>query len=127
MHDIKEFMTTGTNICTHLTSIENILKLMTEKNVKEIFVVDTILEKHLVGTINENDILRKAEIMSVDAKSLTMEECMKPILIKAREDLSIEECDRILKDNKLDHIAIVDVDGHLCGVYTPESLLPIRQ
>lgn len=120
-------MTTGMNICTHLTSIENILKLMTEKNTNEIFVVDTILEKQLLGTINKEDIVKKAEIMSVDVNSLTMEECMKPILFKAREDLSIQECDRILKAHQLDHLAIVDVNGHLSGVYTPAELLPIRQ
>ena len=120
-------MITGMNICTHLTSIENILKLMTEKNTNEVFVVDTILEKQLLGTINKKDIVKKAEIMSVDANSLTMEECMKPILVRAREDLSIEECDRILKVHQLDHLPIVDVYGHLCGVYTPAELLPIRQ
>ena len=127
MSDIKDFMTTGTSICTHLTSIENIQKLMIENNTKNVWVVDTFLEKHLLGTVNESDILNKSKIMEVDPTSLTVEQCMKPILVQVREDVSIEECDRILNDKKLDSLAIVDEEGHFCGIYNPASLLPIRQ
>ena len=120
-------MTTGTIICTHLTSIENILKLMAEKTTEVVWVVDTIYEKHLLGTINKDDITNMAKIKRVEPKSLTMEECMKPILIKVREDINIKECDRILNDNKLEHLAVVDQEGHLRGVYSPADLLPMRQ
>lgn len=120
-------MTTGMSICTHLTSIENIQKLMTENNTKDVWVVDSILEKHLIGSVNQDDILKRSEIMDVDPTSLTVEQCMKPIIFLAREDITIEECDRILSDNNLEHLPIVDEKGHLRGVYNPMDLLPIRQ
>lgn len=120
-------MTTEPTICTPLTSIENIQKLMTEKSTKEVWVVDTILEKHLVGTINEKDILEKARTMEVEPTSLNAEQCMRPISVKVRENVTLEECDRILDEKKVDHLVIVDEEGHLCGVYNPASLLPIRQ
>lgn len=120
-------MTTEPIICTPLTSIENIQKLMAEKSTKEIWVVDTILEKHLVGTINEKDILEKSKTMEVEPTSLSAEQCMRPITVKVRENVSLEECDRILSDKKIDHLVVVDEEGHLCGVYNPATLLPIRQ
>jgi len=120
-------MTTGPIMCTHLTSIENIQKLMVEKNAKEVWVVDTILEKHLIGTINEKDILEKSKTMEVDPTKLSVEQCMRPITAKVRENASLEECDRILSDKKIDHLVVVDEEGHLCGVYNPTTLLPIRQ
>ena len=120
-------MTTETVICTPLTSIENIQKLMSDKNTKEILVVDTILEKHLVGTINEKDILERSKALEVDPTSLNAEQCMRPILAKVRENVSLEECDRILNDKHMNHLVVVDAEGHLCGVYNPTALLPIRQ
>lgn len=100
---------------------------MAEKNTKDVWIVDTILEKHLVGTVSEKDILKKAQVMEVEPTSLSVEQCMRPIVAKARENISIEECDRILSDKKIDYLAIVDEGGHLCGVYNPAALLPIRQ
>lgn len=120
-------MTMEPTICTPLTSIENILKMMLDKNTKEVLVVDTILEKHLVGTINEKDIRAKSEVQDVDPESLNAEQCMRPILVKVRETVSLEECDRLLSDNGIDHLPVVDEEGHLCGVYNPASLLPVGQ
>lgn len=127
MRDIREIMTMEPNICTPLTSIENIEKLMADSNSQEILVVDTILEKHVVGIINKSDIDAKAEVQEVKHESLNAEQCMRPMLFQVRETTSIEECDRILEDNKIDHLVIVDEGGHLCGVYKPAGLLPIRQ
>ena len=100
---------------------------MTENNTKEVWVVDTILERNLIGTISENDIIKRSKIMDADPKSLTVEQCMKPILVKVLDDATIEECDRLLNERKLDQLAIVNKEGHFCGVYNPASLLPIRQ
>jgi CBS domain-containing protein len=127
MKDIREMMTAEPTICTPLTSIENIEKLMAETNSKEILVVDTILEKHILGTINKKDIDIKAENLDIKPESLNAEICMRPILVKVRETTTIEECERILEANKLDHLVIVDEEGHLCGVYKPAGLLPVGQ
>lgn len=120
-------MTAEPSICTRLTSIEFIEKMMADTNSKEILVVDTMEEKHVVGTINKNDIDEKAEALEVKPESLNAEQCMRPIMFKARENVSIEECDRILEENKIDHLVIVDEKGHLCGVYNPAKLLPMEQ
>ncbi|MEA9357396.1 CBS domain-containing protein [Bacteriovorax sp. PP10] len=127
MSDIREIMTADPNICTPLTSIENIEKLMADTNSREIVVVDTIEEKHVVGMINKSDIDAMAEAREVKHESLNAEQCMRPIIFQVRETTPIEECDRILKANKIDHLVIVDEEGHLCGLYNPAGLLPIEQ
>lgn len=116
-------MTTEPLLCTPLTSIENIQKLMSEKGTSEVLVVDTILEKHLVGIINSHDIDTKSADQDVDPTSLNAEQCMRPVLITARETASVEECVRILEDNHLEQLAIVDEEGHLCGIYDRANLI----
>lgn len=127
MSDIREIMTPEPTICTPLTSIENIEKLMADTNSRQILVVDTFEEKHVLGTISRSDIDAKADVQDVKPESLNAEQCMRPILFKARETASIEECDRILEQNSLDHLVILDGEGHLCGVYNPARLLPVEQ
>lgn len=127
MSDIREIMTADPNICTPLTSIANIEKLMADTNSKEIVVVDTLEEKHVVGMINKADIDAKAQVQEVKHESLNAEQCMRPIIFQVRETTSIEDCDRILEANNIDHLVIVDEEGHLCGVYNPAGLLPIGQ
>lgn len=97
---------------------------MSEAGTKEILVVDTILEKHLVGVITESDILEKAQTMDVAPESLSAEQCMKTITITAPVTATIDQCDHIFRVNHIDQLAIVDREGHLCGVYHKEN--PIR-
>ena len=76
-----------------------------------------MLERHLVGVIYGNDISVKSVEQSVVPSSLNAEQCMKPVPVTARENITLEECQRILDENHLEHLAIIDDEGHLCGVY----------
>lgn len=104
-------------MCTPLTSIENIKKIMKDNDSEEILVVDTMLEKHLVGIIYGNDISAKSFEQSVVPSSLNAELFVKPVPVTARENITLEECQKILDANHLEHLAIIDEEGHLCGVY----------
>jgi CBS domain-containing protein len=110
-------MTTEPILCTPLTSIDNIKKLMVDHNTKEVLVVDTILEKHLLGVINGDDISEKSVDQSVLPSALNAEQCMKPLIVTVRETSSLEECERLLDENNLESLAIVDEEGHLCGIF----------
>lgn len=120
-------MNTEPITCTHLTSIENIQKLMESTNTKEIFVVDTLLENHLLGTIKESDILKESSLEEVKPESLSVEQCMKPVSITVRETASFEECYGVLNHYDIAEVPVVDEEGHLCGVYNRASLNLIRQ
>ena len=95
---------------------------MEEKNVQEVFVVDTILEKHLVGSISGDDISAKSLGQSVLPSSLNAEQCMKPLFVTARENDSLEECQRLIDHNHLGYLPIVDEQGHLCGIYKAQDI-----
>lgn len=117
MNDIRDLMTTEPLICTPLTSIDNIKKIMEEHNAEEILVVDTILEKHLVGRIYGNDISLKSVDQGVPPSALNAEQVMKAINVTMRETATEKECLRLMDLNQIDTLAIVDEEGHLCGVY----------
>jgi CBS domain-containing protein len=118
-------MRTEPLLCTPLTSIENIQKLIAENGVDEILIVDTLLEKHLIGVINTKDIEVKSADQDVDPFSLNAEQCMRDLPITARETATLEECLILMDKYHVNHLPIIDKEGHLCGVY--DSKNPIRQ
>lgn len=117
MNDIREIMTTEPLICTPLTSIENIQKIMEDKEAHEIFVVDTLLEKHLLGVINVKDIPVKAARENVPPESLNAEQFIKPLSVTIRETATEKECLRLMDLKQIDNLVVTDEEGHLCGVY----------
>ena len=122
MNDIRDFMITEPLLCTLLTSIDNIKKIMDDNKTKEILVVDTLLEKHLLGVINGDDISEKSVDQSVLPSSLNAEQCMKPLFVTARETASLEECERLMEAHHLERLAIVDEEGHLCGIFDRSNM-----
>ncbi len=90
---------------------------MEDNNANEIMVVDTILEKHLVGKIYGNDISAKSVDQSVSPSALNAEQVMKPVGVTMRETATEKECLRLMDLNQIDSLAIVDDEGHLCGIY----------
>ena len=117
MSDIRDLMITEPLICTPLTSIDNIIKIMEDNNTNEIMVVDTIFEKHLVGKIYGNDISAKSIDQSVSPGALNAEQVMRPVTVTMRETATEKECLRLMDLNQIDELAIVDEEGHLCGIY----------
>ena len=90
---------------------------MQEYKTEEILVVDTILEKHLVGKIYGNDITIKSQEQGVPPSALNAEQVMRPVNLTMRELSTEKECLRLMDLNQIDSVAIIDEEGHLCGVY----------
>ena len=116
-------MRTELPLCTPLTSIENIKKLMEEKTTDEVLVVDTMLERHLIGTINVNDIYAKSVGNNVPASDLNAEQCIRSFSVTVRENATPEECKRLMDLNHLTKIAVIDDQGHICGMIEASNLM----
>lgn len=116
-------MRTELPLCTPLTSIDNIKKLMEEKTTDEVLVVDTLLERHLVGTISVNDIYAKSVSNNVPASDLNAEQCIRSYLVTVRETATPEECKRVMDMNHLTKVAVVDDQGHVCGMIDSANLM----
>lgn len=116
-------MRTELPLRTPLTSIENIKKLMEEKTTDEVLVVDTMLERHLIGTINVNDIYAKSVGNNVPASDLNAEQCIRSFSVTVRENATPEECKRLMDLNHLTKIAVIDDQGHICGMIEASNLM----
>src|ERR1700751_6132206 len=101
MNLVKDVMINDSSLCTTLTSVDNIMKMMNDFNRKEIYLVDTLEEKHLLGTVNEKDILKLSEELGVPTSRLNTEQCMTDVTASVGQNVAMEECVRVMDHEHL--------------------------
>lgn len=121
MNTIADVLVKNNVCCTVFTRIEEIQRLMKENNIKEMPIVDSMLEKHLLGVITEQDIQLKAKIEETTTSQLSTEQCLREIpFIKESSDQ--HEVHELFSGVEIDQIPVVNREGRYCGVVEKNQL-----
>jgi CBS domain-containing protein len=88
------------------------LKLMAEKNVGALLVIDT---DKLLGILSERDYARKVILVGKASKDTAVREIMSTKLVHVEPDLSLEGCMVLMTERHVRHLPVLDGD-HLIGV-----------
>ena len=108
---VKEYMKTNVITVTKDTTIEQIAKIMTEKNVGSVIVVDN---GKPVGIITERDIVKGiGKGKKLDSRA---EEIMTSSLITVREDSPITGALALMRQFNIRHLPVVNDKGELTGI-----------
>lgn len=100
-------------------SVLEAAKIMSEKNIGSIVVVD---RGNPVGIVTERDILQKVVSKGLDASNVKMEEIMTKNPIAIKGDTPIIKAIRILEKKKVRRLLVMD-RGKLVGIVTQRDLL----
>jgi CBS domain-containing protein len=101
-------------------SVYSAIEMMAEKRVGALLVVD---EGHLVGVISERDYARKVILKGRSSKDTFIREIMTPSPITIACDTSVEEAMRIMTENRIRHLPVVNSEGHVAGVLSLGDLV----
>jgi CBS domain-containing protein len=93
-------------------SVHDALKLMAEKNVGALLVLD---QGDCVGIISERDYARKVELNTRSAKDTRVSEIMTRSVICVRPEQTVDECMALMTDKHIRHLPVSD-GGALIGV-----------
>ena len=107
--------------CTVLTRIDEIQRLMSENGLKEMSIVDNMLEKHLLGIVIDEDIMAKAKIESASPSQLSTEQCMR-IIPSVRETSNLTEVRNLFSSVPIETIPVSDREGRFCGTIPKSNL-----
>ncbi len=107
--------------CSVLTRIDEIQRLMSENGLKEMPIVDNMLEKHLLGVIIDEDIMTKAKLESASPSQLSTEQCMRTIP-SVRETSNLDEVRNLFQNVPVETIPVSDREGRFCGTVAKSSL-----
>jgi CBS domain-containing protein len=101
-------------------SVYSAIEMMAEKRVGALLVVD---DGHLVGVISERDYARKVILKGRSSRDTFIREIMTPSPIAIDCDTSVEEAMRIMTDNRIRHLPVINPEGHVAGVLSLGDLV----
>ncbi len=113
---VKEIMTADPACCTSENGLQEVAQMMVDNDCGEIPVVENKETKLPIGVITDRDIVCRTVARGLNPLDLTVADCMSKPCVTVTPDMSVEECSRILEENKIRRVPVVDADGSCCGI-----------
>ena len=113
---VREIMTPNPYCCTADTSLEEVAKAMVEHDCGEIPIVRSGSDKTLIGVVTDRDIVCRMVAVGRNPVDESAEACMSTPVVAVRETTPIEECARIMEDNQIRRVPVVNGGGMGCGI-----------
>jgi len=113
---VKDVMTLDPACCTPDSALQRVAELMVENDCGEIPVVDNMASMLPVGVITDRDITCRTVAVGINPLTMTVGECMTSPCITVTPDMHLEECCRVLEENKIRRVPVVDASGACCGI-----------
>jgi CBS domain-containing protein len=93
---------------TTATSVLDALKIMTEKNISALLIMD---DSQLIGIFTERDYARKIVLQGKSSKETAISDAMTPNPITVKPTDSIELCMQIMTDKHIRHLPVQTADN----------------
>lgn len=116
---VKDIMTTGAISVDTSDPLSKAVKLMTEKNISCVMVVE---KEKLQGIITERDLVQRVLYEKKDVSKLKAKDIMTKNLTSISREATLEEGMRIIESMKVRRLPVVDENG-LVGLITQTDIV----
>lgn len=113
---VKEIMRKDPQCCTPETTLVEVAKMMKECDCGAIPVVKDSRTKKPVGIITDRDIAIRAVAENKIPSKTMVGDCMTGPTVTISPDASLEECARVMEENQLRRLLVVDGSGQCRGI-----------
>ena len=113
---VKEVMTTDPACCTSEDGLQKVARMMVDSDCGEIPVVENKETKLPIAVITDRDIVCRTIARGLNPLDLTVDVCMSRPCVTVTPDMSVEECSKIMEENKIRRVPVVDAAGSCCGI-----------
>ena len=113
---VKKIMTADPTCCVSETTLQEVAKMMIDHDCGEIPVVENKRTKLPIGVITDRDIVCRTVARGLNPLNLKVADCMSKPCVTVTPDMSIEECSRIMEENQIRRVPVVDTGGACCGI-----------
>jgi CBS domain-containing protein len=119
---VKEIMSREPACCTRETSLQDVAILMVEHDCGEIPVVDNLQSKRPVGVVTDRDITCRTVALGKNPLDLRARDCMSSPAVTVSPETDIDECCRLMEENQLRRVLVVDESGCCCGIVSQADI-----
>ena len=113
---VEEIMTSDPACCTPETTIKEVAQMMVGHDCGEIPVVKNKEKMTPVGVITDRDIVCRTVAIGLNPLDMIVADCMTEPCVTVTPEMSLEECSRILEENQIRRVPVVDANGSCCGI-----------
>ncbi|HEY3041547.1 MAG TPA: CBS domain-containing protein [Pyrinomonadaceae bacterium] len=113
---VKEVMTADPACCISETSLQEVAQMMVDHDCGEIPVVENKQTMLPIGVITDRDIVCRTIARGLNPLNLTVADCISKPCVTVTPDMSLEECSRIMEENRIRRVPVVDAAGRCCGI-----------
>lgn len=108
--------------CTPELSLHEAAEIMRECDCGELPVVHDDGGRKVIGVITDRDIVVRCVAASRDPSTMTVADAMTTPAFVSPLDSPLAYCAKIMKDNQIRRVPIVDGDGRLCGMVSQADI-----
>ena len=113
---VKDIMTADPACCISETALQEVAQMMVDHDCGEIPVVEDKETKLPIGVITDRDIVCRTLARGINPLDLTVADCMTKPCVTVMPEMSVGECSRIMEENKIRRVPVVDASGSCCGI-----------
>jgi len=113
---VREIMTRDPACCTRDTRIEEVARMMVERDCGEIPVVASARNPVPVGVITDRDIVTRTVASGRNPIDMLASEVMTTPVVTTTPDAKLEDCARMFAEHQIRRVPVVDEKGECCGI-----------
>ena len=114
--EVKDIMTPDPACCTPDSSLQQAAQMMVENDCGEIPVVESEESRLPVGVITDRDITCRTVARGLNPLEMRVADCMSTPCVTVMPDTPLEECIKVMEENKIRRVPVVDAGGACCGI-----------
>jgi CBS domain-containing protein len=123
---IGEFCNREVVFATRENTIPEAAQLMRQHHVGDLVVVDVVDGRRMpVGIVTDRDIVIEIIAKSLDFNDFSVGDIMSPQLISVQENEGVFETIKLMRNNGIRRIPVVDREGGLEGIVSVEDILDL--
>jgi len=113
---VNEVMTRDPACCTPDTRLQEVARMMRDRECGEIPVIDDVEHRRLVGVVTDRDIAVRTLALGRNPMQLAARDCMSSPVVSTRHTAAIEECCHKMEEYRVRRLPVVDERGRCCGI-----------
>ena len=119
---VQEIMTRDPVCCTRETRIEEVARMMRERDCGGIPVVLNADDRIPLGMVTDRDIVVRTLAHGQNPLGVTAGQVMTSPVVTVTAGESLEDCSRKLEENQVRRAPVVDGKGRCCGIVAQADL-----